>query len=81
MARAGWHLESAGDPADETTPAPTEEDLLALYLGAPADDALIQRLAHAGGQAVSANPYWERWGVIIAHPGGYRLVLNHRTWE
>ncbi|HEV8278892.1 MAG TPA: hypothetical protein VGQ26_24795 [Streptosporangiaceae bacterium] len=47
-------------PGRRAPPAPTEEDLPVLYPGAPADDALIRRLAHTGGQIVSATiPYWE----------------------
>jgi len=39
-------------------------------------------MAHAGGKVVPArNPYWDRWGVTIVDPDGYRLVLSHRTWE
>jgi len=80
--RAAWHLELVGDPDGETPPAPTEEDLLVLYLGRPVPDALIERMAHAGGKVVPArNPYWDRWGVTIIDPDGYRLVLSHRTWE
>lgn len=61
---------------------PTGEDLLVLYLGVPAGDALIERLVGAGGKVVPArNPYWDRWGVTIADPDGYRLVLSHRGWE
>jgi hypothetical protein len=53
-----------------------------LYLGAPVDDALVERLVTAGGRVVPArNPYWDRWGVTIVDPDGYRLVLSHRTWE
>jgi catechol 2,3-dioxygenase-like lactoylglutathione lyase family enzyme len=78
---AGWHLELVGDPDGETPPAPTEEDLLVLYLGAPVSPALVGRLVDAGGQVVPArNPYWDQWGVTIADPDGYRLVLSHRTW-
>jgi hypothetical protein len=52
----------------------------ALYLGEPVGDALIRRLVSAGGRVVPArNPYWERWGVTIADPDGYRLVLSRRT--
>ena len=69
-----------GDPDGQTPPAPTEEDLLVLYLGQPASDTLIARLVGAGGRVVPArNPYWDRWGVTIADPDGYRLVLSHRT--
>ncbi len=77
---AAWHLELVGDPA--TVPAPTEEDLLVLYLGEPVPEALLERLRAAGGRRVAArNPYWERFGVTILDPDGYRLVLSHRDWE
>ncbi len=78
---AAWHLELVGDPEGETPPAPTEEDLLVLYVGGPIDDSLVRRLVSAGGTVVPArNPYWDQWGVTIADPDGYRLVLSHRTW-
>lgn len=79
---AAWHLELVGDADGETPPAPTDEDLLVLYLGAPVNDALVERLAAAGGRVVPArNPYWDRWGVTITDPDGYRLVLSHRKWD
>ena len=35
----------------------------------------------AGGTRVPArNPYWDEWGVTIADPDGYRLVLSRRSW-
>jgi catechol 2,3-dioxygenase-like lactoylglutathione lyase family enzyme len=79
---AAWHLELVSDPDGQTPPAPTEEDLMVLYLGQPAGDRLIARLAGAGGRLVPAsNPYWDRWGVTIADPDSYRLVLSHRRWR
>lgn len=78
---ASWHLELVSGGEAGPRPAPTEEDLLVLYLGAPADDDLLTRLYAAGGTHVLArNPYWEQWGTTIADPDGYRLVLSHRTW-
>src|SRR3984885_8071881 len=44
---AAWHLELVGDPDGETPPAPTEEDLLVLYLDGPIDDDIIRRLVAA----------------------------------
>jgi catechol 2,3-dioxygenase-like lactoylglutathione lyase family enzyme len=78
---AAWHLELVGDP-DDTTPArPTEEDLLVLYVDGPVDDDAVRRLVEAGGTRIAArNPYWDRWGVTIADPDGYRLVLSSRSW-
>ena len=69
---AGWHLELIGDPDGETPAAPTEEDLVVLYLQGEID---------AGGtQVASRNPYWDQGGVTIADPDGYRLVLTSRRW-
>jgi catechol 2,3-dioxygenase-like lactoylglutathione lyase family enzyme len=79
---APWHLELVSDPDGHTPPTPSEEDLLVLYLGQPAGGQLTGRLAGAGGRVVPArNPYWDRWGVTIADPDGYRLVLSHRRWQ
>jgi len=76
---AAWHLELVGDPAAPGTP--TEEDLLVLYLDGEADEDLIGRLVQAGGTRVPArNPYWDEWGITIADPDGYRLVLSSRSW-
>lgn len=78
---AAWHLELVGDPDEATPAAPSEEDLLVLYVGGEVDEDLIRRLADAGGTRVAArNPYWDRWGVTIADPDGYRLVLSSRSW-
>lgn len=78
---ASWHLELVGDPAGETPAAPTEEDLLVLYVGGPVDDDIIRRLEQAGGRRVlSRNPHWDRWGITVEDPDGYRLVLSSREW-
>jgi hypothetical protein len=43
---------------------------------------VITRLTDAGGTRVAArNPYWDKWGVTIADPDGYRLVLSTRSWS
>jgi len=78
---AAWHLELVSDPGGETPAAPTEEDLLVLYLDGEVDPDVVRRLVHAGGTRVPArNPYWDRGGVTIADPDGYRLVLTSRSW-
>jgi catechol 2,3-dioxygenase-like lactoylglutathione lyase family enzyme len=78
---ANWHLELVGGANLIVKPAPTSEDLLVLYLGGPVDDTLTARLTEAGGRVVSQGPYWDRWGVTIEDPDGYRLVLSTRTWS
>lgn len=55
------------------------EDLLVLYVGNPQEvDRLVTR---AGVSAVaSANPYWDRLGVTILDPDGFRVVLAAESW-
>lgn len=77
---AAWHLELVGGPRLATPPRPTDEDLLVLYLGEAVDEALVARLEEHGGRRVGQGPYWDRWGVTVADPDGYRLVLCTRAW-
>ncbi len=78
---AAWHLELVGDPDNATPARPTEEDLLVLYLNGEVSEDVVARLVQAGGTRVAArNPYWDQWGVTIADPDGYRLVLSSRSW-
>jgi catechol 2,3-dioxygenase-like lactoylglutathione lyase family enzyme len=79
---ATWHLELLSDPEATDASHPSEEDLLVLYLGEPPPAHLVQRLVDHGGRLVRArNPYWDRWGVTVVDPDGYRLVLCSRTWD
>lgn len=79
---AAWHLELTRRPIDPALPSPTAEDLLVLYLGEPVPPERLEALQTAGGRRVPAdNPYWERWGVTVADPDGYRLVLCSRSWS
>lgn len=79
---AGWHLELTRVPDDPVLPRPTDEDLLVIYLDGEVPTATVDRLiAHGGTRVPAANPYWDRWGVTIADPDGYRLVLSTRQWS
>jgi catechol 2,3-dioxygenase-like lactoylglutathione lyase family enzyme len=79
--QAAWHLELVSDPDGETPAAPTEEDLLVLYLTGEVDAGVVRRLVDAGGTRVtSRNPYWDAGGITVADPDGYRLVLTSRSW-
>ncbi|KQX11196.1 glyoxalase [Streptomyces sp. Root431] len=80
-AGGGWHFELTRDPENPVEPAPTVEDLFVVYLGAPVEEEQVERLLAAGGTRMTAhNPYWDRYGVTVADPDGYRLVLCSRTW-
>ncbi|MEV6595830.1 VOC family protein [Actinoplanes sp. NPDC051346] len=78
--QASWHLELVGG-AGSTEPSPTPEDLLVIYLSGPVDEELIGRLEQAGGTRVPQSAYWDRWGVTVRDPDGYRLVLSTRSWS
>jgi hypothetical protein len=76
-AGAAWHLELVAGPE----PTPSEQDLLVLYLDGPVPEELLERLEKAGGRRVSQGPYWDQWGVTVADPDGYRIVLSTRRWH
>ena len=80
---APWHLEfvhERGGPIAGT--APSEEHLLALYFGTPAEyEAAVARAEGAGAEPVPAhNPYWDRIGRTYSDPDGYRVVLVNSPW-
>jgi len=54
--RAAWHLELVSDPDGETPAAPTEEDLLVLYLDGEVDAGVVSRLVDAGGSPSTPSP-------------------------
>jgi catechol 2,3-dioxygenase-like lactoylglutathione lyase family enzyme len=64
--------------------APTEENLLVLYLpDAEARDRAAKRLRALGGAEVAAgNPWWDGLGALtFADPDGWRVVLVPSAWN
>lgn len=74
----GAHLEFTTSDGAEP-PAGHDESLLVLYLGdRPTVDELVAR---SGATPVpSANPYWDRVGVTLTDPDGFRVVLVADRW-
>lgn len=72
------HLEFTAT-AHQDPPRPHVEDLLVLYLG---DRQTVERLLSRSGATPirSSNPYWDRVGVTIADPDGFRVVLVAEHW-
>ncbi len=71
------HLELITGGA-HAAPAPHPESLLVLYLGSREE---VARLS-AGLEVVpSTNPYWDRCGVTVVDPDGFRVVLCEDAWE
>lgn len=55
-------------------PDPHPESLVVLYLDS--EEAVAQICARIGSDPVQpANPYWQRHGVTLADPDGFRVVL------
>ncbi len=61
-------------------PEPHPESLLVLYLGS--EEAVAEARARVGAEPVApANPYWERNGVTLEDPDGFRVVLVPGAWQ
>jgi catechol 2,3-dioxygenase-like lactoylglutathione lyase family enzyme len=58
-------------------PVPHVETLLVLYLGSRAE---VDRLADGLPLVPSANPYWDRCGLTVLDPDGFRVVLVEDVW-
>jgi catechol 2,3-dioxygenase-like lactoylglutathione lyase family enzyme len=76
-----WELEVSHHSSGMPTPAPTEEDILALYLGKDEADEIIDRLRLAGHpQMKHPNPYWQAVGAsVYTDPDGYTLIVYPET--
>ena len=74
----GAHLEFTATQ-HSAPPTPHVEDLLVLYVGRwEAVDELVAR--SAAPIVPSANPYWDRVGVTVLDPDGFRVVLVASHW-
>ena len=80
---APWHLEFTASPHHPAGRAPTQDNLLVLYLpGRKAWEAAVSAMRQAGYAPVPAlNPYWEERGVTFEDPDGYRVVLENDQWK
>jgi catechol 2,3-dioxygenase-like lactoylglutathione lyase family enzyme len=74
---ADWHLEFTSQVGESAAGAPSDEDLLVLYLQAEQLQAAAARLIEAGVQTLRhENPYWVQAGALVFRdPDGYLLVL------
>ena len=81
--RAPWRLEFTRREGHAAGRAPTQDNLLVLYLPDTAEwRAAAQRMADAGfPPAASFNPYWDQRGLTYEDPDGYRVVLQNDAWD
>jgi len=74
-----YHLEFTQHENGSPCPAPTEDNLLVFYLPNKKErDSVVKRLMDIGyPQVPPENPYWEKDGITIADPDGWRIVLQN----
>jgi catechol 2,3-dioxygenase-like lactoylglutathione lyase family enzyme len=73
------HLEFTSGGENEP-PEPHAESLLVLYVGN--EDAVADLCKRVRAEPVEpANPYWDRHGVTLEDPDGFRVVLVPATWQ
>jgi len=74
---SAYQLEFTHHVDGSPCPAPTADNLLVLYIPNPEALAVVaDRLATLGYHPVPPeNPYWQREGVTISDPDGWRVVL------
>jgi len=75
----GYHLEFTQHENGSPCPAPTEDNLLVFYIpDKEKRDCIAAHLAEMGYTEVKPeNPYWEKNGITIADPDGWRIVLQN----
>ena len=76
---APWHLEFTRRSGHVAGRAPTQDNLLVLYMPDRDEwERATARMRDAGYAPVPAfNPYWDRQGVTFEDPDGYRLVFQN----
>lgn len=81
-ASLSYHLEFTHQRGHTAGKAPTEENLLVLYLPDRREwQQAVDRMVKQGYKPVkSYNPYWDMRGKTFEDPDGYRVVLECASW-
>lgn len=76
-----YHLEFTQHIDGSPCPAPSKDNLLVFYMpDGQTINQIANRLKAMGYDAVQPeNPYWEKVGVTIEDPDGWRIVLMNTT--
>lgn len=79
----GWHLEFTHHHSHDAKRAPTEDNLIVLYLPDTMEwqRAVDRMIAHGYTPVPSLNPYWEQRGKTFEDIDGYRVVLEQDFWS
>ncbi|MGP4060649.1 VOC family protein [Halobacillus sp. H74] len=78
---SNYHLEFTQHEDGSPCPSPTKDNLLVFYLPNRKNiQEITQRLKAMGYETVPPeNPYWEKSGVTIEDPDGWRIVLMNTS--
>lgn len=78
---ADYHLEFTSHERGSPGSAPSNDNLLVLYLPGPDGvDSVAARLESGGHRPVEPdNPYWKTIGITFEDPDGWRVVLVRRA--
>jgi catechol 2,3-dioxygenase-like lactoylglutathione lyase family enzyme len=73
-----YHLEFTHHVGGSPGPAPSDDNLLVLYLESKREAELVAARLDALGypEVEPENPYWDGRSVTIADPDGWRVVLD-----
>ncbi|CAJ0993427.1 putative protein YycE [Sodalis praecaptivus] len=71
-----WHLEFTLCLTHPVIPAPSQEDLLVIYIAEPQ----AWRRACDAMRNAAFNPYWDNEGQTFVDHDGYRTVIQQRAW-
>ncbi len=80
---APYHLEFTQHKLDEHDWVPSQDHLLVFYI----EDYSVwehttRKIESLGADhVVSQNPYWDRSGKTYEDPDGYRIVIQHGSWQ
>jgi len=77
-----YHLELTHHRGHRVGRAPTQDNLLVLYVPDQAEwAARCEQMRRAGfAEVPSYNPYWDRQGRTFEDLDGYRVVLQRAAW-
>jgi len=80
---AAYHLEFTSRAGHKASRAPTEDNLLVLYMPNRAGwMAAVARLENAGHQTgETVQPVLGQEGADVEDPDGYRVVLQNAGWD
>src|SRR5437867_369858 len=80
---AAYHLEFTSRAGHKASRAPTEDNLLVIYMPNRAGWMVaVARLENAGHKPVKPfNPYWDKKRRTVEDPDGYRVVLQNAGWD